>query len=140
MRLAVPRLLHLRFPNQESAEYAVITPAVSISVLNATAVSCTQHRTRLNILVQGTSMRKLYALLTAALFAISMSASIAFEQKIDAPKPAATAKAATATPIAKAEAAKPVETKAAEPIDINTADEKSLMTLKGIGEVTAAKI
>ncbi len=81
-------------------------------------------------------MKKTTALLTAALFAMATST---FAQKAEAPKaaPAPAAKAAPAAapaPAAKAEPAK------AELIDINSADTKTLMTLKGIGDVTADKI
>ncbi len=69
--------------------------------------------------------------------AIAMSlASSAFAQKAEAPK-AGTAVAPAAAPATK-EA--PKDAAKAELIDINTADEKTLMTLKGIGDVTAKKI
>ena len=63
--------------------------------------------------------------------AVAMTmATTAFAQKAEAPKsaPAAAPAAASKDP-AKAEL-----------IDINSADENTLMTLKGIGDVTAAKI
>lgn len=86
-------------------------------------------------------MNKLLAALIAGLFAAG-----AFAQA-PAAKPAAPATAATpATTAAKpATAAAPAAKEApkdakVELIDINSADEKTLMTLKGIGDVTAKKI
>ena len=76
-------------------------------------------------------MKKLNLMLAAMALALAGSA---YAQKADAPK------AATAAPAAK-EAPKEMPKDAkAELIDINSADEKTLMTLKGIGEVTAKKI
>ena len=72
-------------------------------------------------------MKKLHLILAAMIFALAGSV---YAQKADVPK------AATAAPAAK-EAAKDAK---AELIDINSADEKTLMTLKGVGEVTAKKI
>ena len=73
-------------------------------------------------------MKTLKLLITAVAMAV---ATTAFAQKAEAPKsaPAAAPAAAAAKEPAKAEL-----------IDINSADEKTLMTLKGIGDVTAAKI
>ena len=106
-------------------------------------------------------MKKSVAFLTSLLFAVATSA---FAQKAEAPKatpaaPAApAAKAAAAAKAAPAAAATPATpaasttpatpttptTKAepakAELIDLNSADAKMLMTLKGIGEATADKI
>ena len=72
-------------------------------------------------------MKKLNLILAAMFFALAGSA---YGQKADAPK------AATA---ASAPKEMQKDTKA-ELIDINSADEKTLMTLKGIGDVTAKKI
>lgn len=72
-------------------------------------------------------MKKLNLILAAMFFALAASA---YAQKADAPK-AATAASATKE--------MPKDTKA-ELIDINSADEKTLMTLKGIGDATAKKI
>jgi competence protein ComEA len=72
-------------------------------------------------------MKKFNLILTALLLALAGSA---FAQKTDVPK------AATAAPAAK-EAPKDAK---AELVDINSADEKALMMLKGIGDVTAKKI
>ena len=72
-------------------------------------------------------MKKLNLILAAMIFSLAGSV---YAQKAEAPK------AATMAPAAK-EA--PKDTKA-ELIDINSADEKTLMTLKGIGDVTAKKI
>ena len=83
-------------------------------------------------------MKKLNLILAAMLVAL---AGGAYAQKADAPK---VAPAATAAPAAK-EAPKEIPKEMAkdakaELIDINSADEKTLMTLKGIGDVTAKKI
>jgi competence protein ComEA len=86
-------------------------------------------------------------LLLAAGIALAMLANPAFAQKADTPgdakKAAADAKKATDTA-----AKKPADTKAAtpaapaksDPMDINSASEKELATLKGIGEVRAKAI
>lgn len=74
-------------------------------------------------------MKKFTLIVTAIV--VTLAGSV-YAQKADTPKlvPAApTAAAAPAAPAAKA-----------DPIDINSADEKTLMTLKGIGDVTAKKI
>ncbi len=71
-------------------------------------------------------MKTLNLIFAAAALALAGSA---YAQKADAPKAAAPAPAAKEAPAAKAEL-----------IDINTADEKTLMTLKGVGDVTAKKI
>ena len=79
-------------------------------------------------------MKKLNLLLATALVVLCGSA---FAQKTDIPK------AATAAPVAAAkEAPKDAAKDAAkaELVDINSADEKTLMTLKGVGDVTAKKI
>ncbi len=68
-------------------------------------------------------MKKFAAIVAALALALS---GIAFAQKAEPAKAAA--------PAAAKEAPK------AELIDINTADKKTLMTLKGVGEVTADKI
>jgi competence protein ComEA len=72
---------------------------------------------------------KLFKLLLVS--AVLAAASTAHAQKAEAPK------APAAAPAAAPSAAKDAK---AEPIDINSADEKTLMTLKGIGDVTAGKI
>lgn len=82
-------------------------------------------------------MKKFTSLIATTLLALSFGVTSAFAQKTEAPKatPApAAAKAEAAKP-----AAKPAETKA-ELIDINSADKAALMTLKGVGDVTADKI
>jgi DNA uptake protein ComE-like DNA-binding protein len=71
-------------------------------------------------------------LLAAAGLALAMLAAPAFAQKADKP-------AAPAAAPAKAEA-KPAAEKKSEPMDINTASEKELATLKGIGDVRAKAI
>jgi competence protein ComEA len=76
-------------------------------------------------------MKKIVLLITSLGLALS---SAAFAQKAEAPKAAPTAApAAAAAPAAK-------DAPKAELIDINSADKKTLMTLKGIGDVTADKI
>lgn len=72
-------------------------------------------------------MKKIHLILAAMILALGSSA---YAQKAEAPK------AATAAPAAKE---MPKDAKA-ELIDINSADDKTLMTLKGIGDATAAKI
>ena len=73
-------------------------------------------------------MKKLTALLATALFALAGTA-IAQDKKAPAPAPA------------KKEAAAPApEKKAAELIDVNTASEKDLTALDGIGEARAKAI
>ena len=69
-------------------------------------------------------MKTLTLMFAAAALAL---AGTAYAQKVDAPKAAASSPAAKEAP-------------KAELIDINTADEKTLMTLKGVGDVTAKKI
>ena len=84
-------------------------------------------------------MKKLKLILAAMIFALAGSA---FAQKADAPKAAVPAPAAKEAPKeAPKDAAKEMskDTKA-ELVDINSADEKTLMTLKGIGDVSAKKI
>ncbi len=82
-------------------------------------------------------MKKLTALLTAALFAV---AGAAFAQKTETPKTAPAAPAAMA-PAAKAEPAPAAKTEAKkEPLDINSASKDELKALPGIGDVFAEKI
>jgi len=101
-------------------------------------------------------MRRMPAVLIAALAALGL-AFAANAQKAETPKtdtkaapaPKADAKAATPAPPAKAEAKKAeappkpdakAEAKAAAPMDINSASEKELASLKGIGDVRAKAI
>ena len=79
-------------------------------------------------------MKKLNLLLATALVVLCGSA---FAQKTDIPKAATAAPVATAKEAPK-DAAK--DAAKAELVDINSADEKTLMTLKGVGDVTAKKI
>ncbi len=80
-------------------------------------------------------MKKITSLIASALLALAFGATTALAQKTEAPKATpAPAKAEAAKP-----AAKPAETKV-ELIDINSADKAALMTLKGVGDVTADKI
>ena len=80
-------------------------------------------------------MKKLNLILAAMLVALAGSA---YAQKTDVPKSATAAPAAKEMPKeAPKDAAKDAKM---ELIDINSADEKTLMTLKGIGDVTAKKI
>jgi DNA uptake protein ComE-like DNA-binding protein len=71
-------------------------------------------------------MKTLKLLITSVAMTL---AAAAFAQIAEAPKTAATPVPAAAKNAVKA-----------EPIDINSADEKTLMTLKGIGDVNAKKI
>lgn len=85
-------------------------------------------------------MKRIFAFLVAAIAATGL----AFAQKAETPKtdtkaPAKTeAKKADAKADAKAAPAK--DAKKAEPMDINSASEKELATLKGIGDVRAKAI
>ena len=80
-------------------------------------------------------MKRLKLILAAMIFAL---AGNAIAQKADAPKVVAPATAAKEAPKeAPKDAAKDAK---AELVDINSADEKTLMTLKGIGDVSAKKI
>lgn len=91
-------------------------------------------------------MSKLTTLLLAgaASLGLAFAGTAAMAQKAETPKdakPAATkpaaAKPEAAKPAAKVDAAKPA---AAEPMDINSASEKELASLKGIGEARAKAI
>ena len=83
-------------------------------------------------------MKKLNLLLAAMFVALTGSA---YAQKADAPKAAPAAAAAPAAKEMPKEAPKDMAKDAKmEMVDINSADEKTLMTLKGIGDVTAKKI
>ena len=80
-------------------------------------------------------MKKLNLILASMLVALAGSA---YAQKTDVPKSATAAPAAKEMPKeAPKDAAKDAKM---EMVDINSADEKTLMTLKGIGDVTAKKI
>ena len=74
-------------------------------------------------------MKRIFAFLVAAIAATGL----AFAQKAETPKTDTKAKAEVKAP-AKAEAKK------MEPMDINSASEKELATLKGIGDVRAKAI
>ena len=78
-------------------------------------------------------MRRILQLLAIALASFGLAAGSAMAQKAEAPK--ADAKKTEAP---KAEPKK--EEKKAEPMDINSASEKELATLKGIGDVRAKAI
>ena len=78
-------------------------------------------------------MRRILNLLVVALAAFGLAAGSAMAQKAEAPK--ADAKKTEAP---KAEPKK--EEKKAEPMDINSASEKELATLKGIGDARAKAI
>ena len=87
-------------------------------------------------------MKKLNLILASMLVALAGSA---YAQKADVPKSATAAPAAPAAKVmpkeAPKDAAKDMSKDAkADIVDINSADEKTLMTLKGIGDVTAKKI
>ena len=76
-------------------------------------------------------MKKLNLILASMLVALAGSA---YAQKTDVPK------SATAAPAAKEMPKETPKDAKMEMVDINSADEKTLMTLKGIGDVTAKKI
>jgi DNA uptake protein ComE-like DNA-binding protein len=77
-------------------------------------------------------MRKFAALFAAVLFACASLVSAQDQSKKPAPAPAAPAPAAAAKPA--------VDAKAAPLMDINSASEKDLATLAGIGEARAKAI
>jgi competence protein ComEA len=81
-------------------------------------------------------MQKILKVLIATLASIglALSATSALAQKAEAPK--ADAKTTTAAP----KAAPKADAPKAEPMDINSASEKDLATLKGIGDVRAKAI
>ena len=83
-------------------------------------------------------MKRIFAFLVAAIAATGL----AFAQKAETPKTDAKAPAKTeAKKDAKAEAKMDAKAAAkAEPMDINSASEKQLATLKGIGDVRAKAI
>lgn len=89
-------------------------------------------------------MRKMPAVLVAALasLGLALASSSAWAQKTDAPKADAkkteAAKSDAKKPDAKAEA--PKADAKSEPMDINSASEKELATLAGIGEARAKAI
>ena len=83
-------------------------------------------------------MKKLNLILASLLVALAAPVGSAYAQKPDVPKSATAAPAAKEMPKeAPKDAAKDAKM---EMVDINSADEKTLMTLKGIGDVTAKKI
>ena len=79
-------------------------------------------------------MKRVFAFLVAAIAATGL----AFAQKAETPK----SNLAPAKTEAKKDAKAPAKTEApkGEPMDINSASEKELATLKGIGDVRAAAI
>jgi len=79
-------------------------------------------------------MKRIFAFLVAALTATGL----AFAQKAETPK--STAAAPAKTEAKKDAAPMKSEAKKAELMDINTASEKELATLKGIGDVRAKAI
>ncbi len=89
-------------------------------------------------------MKRILAVMIAALasFGLAVASTSALAQKTDAPKDAKKVEApktdAKKADVKKADAPK-METKG-EPMDINSATEKELATLKGIGEVRAKAI
>jgi competence protein ComEA len=90
-------------------------------------------------------MKRILAVMVAALASFGLAAGSAMAQKAETPK--ADAKKVEAPPKAapkaeakKAEAPKAAPAAAAAPMDINTATEKELASLKGIGEVRAKAI
>src|SRR5688572_769563 len=93
-------------------------------------------------------MQRILKSLMVALAALGLAAGAgsALAQKAEAPKAdakkteAAKPAAAPAAPKADAKAAAPAAAPKAEPMDINSASEKELATLKGIGDVRAKAI
>ena len=95
-------------------------------------------------------MQRFFRLTTATLAALGMALAggTAFAQKAETPKDAKKAEAPAKAEAKKADAPKAeakkadakADTKAAAQMDINTASEKELASLKGIGEVRAKAI
>ena len=81
-------------------------------------------------------MKRILSLLAASLasLGLAMSAGSALAQKAEAPK------AKTEAPKAKPAEAPKAEAPKTEPMDINSASEKELATLKGIGDARAKAI
>jgi competence protein ComEA len=88
-------------------------------------------------------MKRIFALLTVALatLGLAVASTSAMAQKAETPKAATKTAApkADAKAAPKAEAPK-ADAKMSEPMDINSASEKDLATLKGIGDVRAKAI
>jgi len=84
-------------------------------------------------------MQRIFTGMIAALAALGLAlgSTAALAQKAEAPKADAKKTEAPKTEAKKAEAAAPAK---AEPMDINSASEKELATLKGIGDVRAKAI
>jgi len=85
-------------------------------------------------------MKRITAVLIAAMASLGLAAGSALAQKAEAPKADAKKMETPKTEAKKAEAKKVEAPKAAEPMDINSASEKDLATLKGIGDVRAKAI
>ncbi len=86
-------------------------------------------------------MQRILHGIIAALAAFGLAAAIpAFAQKAETPKVDAKKTEAPKAEVKKAEAPKAEPAKAAAPMDINSASEKDLATLKGIGDVRAKAI
>ena len=84
-------------------------------------------------------MRRILQGLIVALATLGLATGSALAQKAETPKDAKKTEAAKpAAPAAKAAA--PAAAPKAEPMDINSASEKELATLKGIGDVRAKAI
>ena len=86
-------------------------------------------------------MRRILQALIIAMAAFGLAAGSAVAQKAEPSKDAAKKSEAAATDATKKAAEPPkAEAKKAEPMDINSASEKDLATLKGIGDVRAKAI
>jgi DNA uptake protein ComE-like DNA-binding protein len=85
-------------------------------------------------------MQRFFAVLIAALASLGLAfaSTSALAQKAETPKDAKKVEAKKAD--AKKVEAPKADAKAAEPMDINTASEKELASLKGIGDVRAKAI
>ena len=84
-------------------------------------------------------MRRILQGIIVALAALGLAAGSALAQKAEPSKDAAKKSEAAAKDATK-KAAEPPKAAKAEPMDINTASEKELATLKGIGDVRAKAI
>ena len=85
-------------------------------------------------------MKRILAVMVAALASFGLAAGSAMAQKAETPKADAKKVEAPKADAKKAAAPAAAPAKAAEPMDINTASEKDLAMLKGIGDVRAKAI
>lgn len=85
-------------------------------------------------------MKRITTVLIAAMACLGLAAGSALAQKAEAPKADAKKTEAAKAPAKKAAEAPKAEAAKAELMDVNSASEKDLATLKGIGDVRAKAI